>query len=100
MFLDLAGDDVYVAEDRVQGCGDIRDAYGIFVDVQGNDRYDSRRKAARGFATEDEASAMEGYANYGVFLDLQGEDLYEGKAQGKNDATWIQDNHRAIGIDR
>ena len=105
VFLDFGGDDVYVGEDRVQGCGDRRDGYGIFVDVAGNDRYDAKRRAARGWTTlvkpDEQPTQEQPYADQGVFLDLGGEDVYAGPADGEDGATWIQEaTKRGIGIDR
>ena len=89
----------------MQGCGDQRDGYGIFVDAGGNDRYDAKRRAARGWTTlvkpEEQPTPDTPYADYGVFLDLDGEDVYEGKAAGADGTTWKQEaTGRGLGIDR
>jgi hypothetical protein len=105
VLIDAAGNDRYVGEDRVQGCGDLRDGYGIFVDLSGDDRYEAGRRSARGFATmvkpADQPTETRPYHDVGLFLDLAGKDAYAGKARGADGTVWVQKAvRRGVGVDR
>ncbi len=95
--LDLAGDDLYLADGPTQGAGVC--GIGILVDVQGNDRYSARRYAqgagqfGLGLLADlagDDSYSNEfsgqgcGYFGIGLLLDLAGNDQYEllGDGQG------------------
>lgn len=81
VMLDRAGDDVYAARDSTPGTG-VANGLGIFVDSEGDDRYDG----PPGFGQE-----ARGSGSLGVFVDLAGADKYrEGLADGQAIArpTW------------
>ena len=82
LLIDAAGDDAYSIHGG-NGLG-ISNSLGIFIDKQGNDRYERKEPQNYGFAGFSRNSG-----GLGIFLDAGGEDLYPDSACA-NDSTWYK----------
>ena len=88
--VDRAGNDAY-SIDGGNGLG-LTNSVGVFLDVQGNDRYERKRKDSYGFANIARYSG-----GIGLFLDLHGEDIYANESMNNN-SDWINGFY-GIGLD-
>ena len=102
LFFDGGGNDRYNADERSIGSGDLRNGFGIFVDLSGSDSYSGKTKCL-GFGTPN-VNPPE-YVSLGLFLDLGGgKDEYKvfpakERGLGADNSTWEQRGF-GIGIDR
>ncbi len=88
--IDRSGDDHY-SIDGGNGLG-LTNSVGIFLDVEGNDRYERVRDSNYGYANKARDSG-----GIGIFLDTGGDDVYSDTLQA-NDDFWIRGTY-GIGLD-
>ena len=88
--IDRSGNDAY-SVDGGNGLG-LTNSVGVFLDVQGNDRYERKRKDSYGYANIARYSG-----GLGLFLDTSGNDSYANETMNDN-ANWINGFY-GLGLD-
>lgn len=99
IMLELAGNDIYygdsisprAAETMNEGFGGIVGAYGLLVDVSGDDGHFMEVHGGPGSKTAGRGVLLQGGENknlVGTYLDLGGVDAYTGAAPSRDNAIW------------